>query len=69
MEGNIGAEGNYKYDFADGKVILAVGYVGDHGEAKLELSVSLVDLLRLAASKTDNSIDDALVEMIAKAIS
>ena len=38
------------------------------GYVTFEAGYNLVDILRIAAAKTDNKIDDMMVEMIAKAL-
>lgn len=39
------------------------------GAVKLELSIQAVDLLRLLAKQTTNSLDDTVVELVAAALS
>jgi len=41
---------------------------GDKGGVSFELRYNLVDVLRIAASKSENTVDDMLVEMVAKAL-
>lgn len=58
-----------KIDFLNKQVVLEVSKsIAPYGTIKLDLEIALIDILKLAASKTDNKIDDALVDMIAKAL-
>ena len=65
QEGTIGEEGVYKFDFADGKIVVDMKYQGTQGEAGVYVKLDLIEMLRVAAAKTDNTIDDKAVEMIA----
>ena len=64
-DGTIGAEGKYDVDFADGKINIDLGYKGEQAEAGVYLKLDLLSVLRIAASKTENKIDDNAVEFIA----
>lgn len=55
-------------DFVDGKIVLALNYVHQYGEAQLNLKLGLLDVIKLAASKTDNKIDDKIVSLIEEAL-
>lgn len=68
VEGSVGPEAKYEVDVVEGKVVVKLVYVGAESSALLQLDVGLVELLRKAAKKTDNTIDDAMVEMIANAL-
>ena len=68
-EGNIGAEGKYDVDFEDGKILVNIGYKGEQAEAGVYLKLNLMDVLKIAAAKSDNKIDDAAVAMIAGMLS
>jgi len=59
-----------KFDFVDGKVVLAAEYKEPSGLGVVALTgeVDLIAILTLAAAKTDNKIDDAIVEMVEKAL-
>lgn len=67
-QGSIGSEGNYNLDFKDGKVIVGVDYDGKLADAKLEVKVDLITAFEVAASKTDNKIDDHLVSLLKSAL-
>ena len=47
---------------------ISVKYDGKLADAELSINVSVIELLRELAKKTDNKIDDMLVEMVAKAL-
>lgn len=64
MDGALGSEGKYDVDFVDGKIKVDLSYMGAQGEAGLYIKLDLVAMLEMAAAKTDNKIDDAVVSMI-----
>lgn len=64
VDGKIGAEAEYNVDLVEGKIVIEVDYKGKQLETGLFLRLSLVQLLREAAKKTDNKLDDKLVDMI-----
>ena len=59
---------NYSIDFEEGKFKVTVGFDGDQADGGLFINLGIIELLRIAAAKTDNTIDDAMVEMIAQAL-
>lgn len=69
IDGQLGAEGKYDVDFVDGMIKVDVSYMGAQGEAGLYIKVDIIKMLKIAASKTDNKIDDAAVAMIAGMLS
>ncbi len=62
------SEANYNIGFENGNVVIALTYGGDKINADLSIEVALIDLLKIAAAKTDNKVDDAIVAMVAKAL-
>ena len=68
MEGEIGAEGEYALDFVEGHIVAKVGYKGKLMGAGLEVNISLIEALKVAALKTDNKIDDGMVAMLEAAL-
>jgi len=62
--GNIGQEGDYEIKFEGGLFLINLGYKGEQAKLNIGLSLYLIQLLELAAKKTDNKIDDAAVSMI-----
>lgn len=64
IEGLIGSEGKYNVDLVDGKVVVDVSYEGNQGSAGFYIKLDLIGLMEMAAKKTDNKIDDALVAML-----
>ena len=69
VEGEIGSEGKYDVDFSEGKILVDIGYKGEQAEAGIYLKLDLIDMLKIAASKSENTIDDAAVAMIAGMLS
>lgn len=49
-------------------VIVSANYDGKYANASLKVEVKAIDLLRELAKRTDNKIDDGLVELVAKAL-
>lgn len=69
VDGAIGPEASYDVDFVDGKIQIALKYDGKQADAALTVSVELIQALKIAASKTDNKIDDSMVSLIEGALS
>lgn len=60
---------HFKLDVLPGGIVsIKADYAQDFGKAELALEVRLVDILKIAAKSTANQIDDALVEMVEKAL-
>jgi hypothetical protein len=55
-------------DFKDGKVVVEAKYASEYIGGSLALEVPLLQIVKLAAAKTDNKIDDKIVEMIEAAL-
>lgn len=53
-------------DFVEGKVILKGSLEHALGKVELAVDASLVEILKVAAAKTDNKIDDQAVAFIEK---
>ena len=68
MEGNITNNATYTLNFVDGCVYASVDYQTALGTISIEFDLSLIDILKLAASKTDNNIDDKIVALVEKAL-
>lgn len=64
ISGMLGSEGSYDVDLIDGKVVVTVSYEGAQGSAGFHIKLDLILLMEMAAKKTDNKIDDALVAML-----
>lgn len=62
--GNVGT-----VEVENGKVFLVVAYAHeDKAKVKLELEIGAADLIRELVKKTPNVFDDALAEMVIKAL-
>jgi len=64
---------DYDLDYADKKLKIKGSVVSEPGKlvkgsVALELEVNIIDVLRMAAAKTDNTLDDKLVDMIEAAL-
>lgn len=57
-----------KIEIKEGKIFLIGDYEGKLGGAKLELSVSTDQLIDEITSKTENTIDDKLGELLKSAL-
>lgn len=57
-----------KIEIKEGKIFLVGDYEGKLGGAKLELSVSTDQLIDEITSKTENTIDDKLGELLKSAL-
>ena len=53
-------------DFEGGQIKVKLSYDGKYADASVGISVSLIEALKIAAAKTENKIDDSMVDMIAK---
>ncbi len=67
-KGDIGSEASYMVDVHGGTVKISVDYGGKQAKAGLFIEVGLVELLEVAAKKTDNTVDDSLVGMVKLAL-
>lgn len=68
VDGAIGPEASYDVDFVDGKIKAELKYDGKQADVALVVEIELIEALKVAASKTDNKIDDAMVSMIEGAL-
>lgn len=64
VEGKIGPEADYDVDLIEGNLVLALNYKGEQLETSHVLKLSFIKLLRKAALKTSNKLDDKAVDMI-----
>jgi len=69
VAGEIGAGGSYSIDVdANGFVLASASYKEGSAEALLSFRLDVIDLLKKAALKTDNTLDDSMVSMISAAL-
>lgn len=62
----LGPEGRIVVDAAAGKLVLMVEYNGADGMISLKGEVGIVEILKGLAARSDNKIDDKLVEYVGK---
>jgi len=55
-------------DFVAGQVVLKGTLASEYGSIELSGSVPLIAILKMAAAKTDNKIDDQIVSLVEKAL-
>lgn len=68
IQKEISKEAGFKVELTAKGLAISAAYDGKLADAALTINVSIVELLRELAKKTDNKIDDVMVEMIAKAL-
>ena len=68
VDGQIGPEADYDVDFIDGKIVAKLNYAGKFGSAGLSVEIGLMDALRMAAAKSENKIDDTIVNLVEAAL-
>lgn len=56
-------------DFEAGQVVLKGEFKHEFGSVELNVKLPLIAVLKMAAAKSDNKIDDQLVELVEKALS
>lgn len=66
--GSIGPEAGYKLEIKGGKARIELNYVGAQATGGVFVEIGLVQLLKEAAKKTENTIDDNLVNLVAVAL-
>jgi len=66
--GEIGAEAKYVIEIVGSDAKISVDYAGKQASGGAYVQVGIVELLRAAAAKTENKVDDNLVEMVALAL-
>ena len=64
LDGPIGSEAAYDIDFVGGNIIMELKYNGLQASAGVYAKINLINVLEIAASKSDNKIDDQVVAMI-----
>lgn len=68
VDGKLGNNASYSVDFINGDIIISGSYDGAFGEVTLDMALSLLSVLELAAKSTDNTIDDSLVALLSRAL-
>lgn len=68
FSGKLGNAGSYELDFVDGMINVSVSYESPYATGSVAINLELIQLLKLAALKTDNKIDDVLIGLVASAL-
>ena len=59
---------SYTLDFKGKKALVSAVYTNEVGNIDVGIEIDLVEILKIAASKTDNKIDDTIVKLVDKAL-
>lgn len=58
----------YDIEIEDGEIRIGVAFIHENGDIRGSIMVDVVSLMRKLADRTDNRIDDHLVDLIENAI-
>lgn len=67
-KGELGPEASYSVEIIGGKARIEVNYKGSQADAGFFIEVGLVQLLEEAAKKSENTVDDGLVQLLKVAL-